>query len=105
MSTRAPRSYDEIVRHTVRQPDGSWRDEPPPGEEELRTDRQIRHDVTEALVAYAIDTIGFEVSGGRLIVRGWVGDQEAATRVVRIISQAAPEAVIESHLHIGRLEG
>jgi hypothetical protein len=105
MSPRAPRSYDEIVRHTVLQPDGSWRPEPPASEEELRLDRQIRGAITDALVDHGIDTVGFEVIRARVILDGWVRDHPSALRVVRIVSDAAPEAVVENRLRIGRGDG
>jgi hypothetical protein len=101
MSPRAPRSYDEIVRRTVPEPDGSWRPEPPPTEAELRLDRQIRAAISEALMAHGIDTLGFEVVRGRAILSGWVRDQGTALRVERIISEAAPEAVIDNRMRIG----
>jgi osmotically-inducible protein OsmY len=98
---RAPRSYDEISRHTVVEPDGSWRAEPPPTEEEQRFDRQVREAIYEALLAHGIDTVGFEVIRGRVILRGVVRDERAAVRIERIITEAAPEAVIDNRLRIG----
>ncbi|MBA3453014.1 MAG: hypothetical protein H0T42_07975 [Deltaproteobacteria bacterium] len=59
---RAPRSYDEIARHTVLEPDGSWRADPPPTEAELRFDQHTRETIRDALIAYGIDTVGFESS-------------------------------------------
>lgn len=98
---RTPRSYDEISRRTVVEPDGSWRAEPPPTEAELRFDRQIREAISEALLAHGIDTVGFEVIRGRAILRGVVHDERAVQRVERIIAEAAPDALIDNRLRIG----
>lgn len=98
---RTPRSYDEISRHTVIEPDGSWRAEPPPTDAELRFDRKIREAIYEALLSHGIDTVGFEVERGRAILRGVVRDQRAAQRIERIIAEAAPDALIDNRLRIG----
>lgn len=97
---RTPRSYDEISRRTVVEPDGSWRAEPPPTEVELRFDRKIREAIYEALLAHGIDTVGFEVVRGRAILRGVVRDERASLRVERIIAEAAPDALIDNRLRI-----
>lgn len=102
MSPRAPRSYDEIVRHTVVDPDGSVRPDPPPTEDELRRDRKMRDAISEALIAEGIDTLGFEVLRGRVILHGWVRDGLTSSRVERLIAEAAPEAVIDNRMQIGR---
>lgn len=52
-------------------------------------------------MAHGIDTLGFEVVRGRAILSGWVRDQGTALRVERIISEAAPEAVIDNRMRIG----
>jgi hypothetical protein len=98
---RTPRSYDEIARHTVVEPDGSWRAEPPPSDAELRLDRKIRDAIYDALLAYGVDTVGFEVIRGRAILRGVVRDAHAALRIERIVSEAAPDAVIDNRLRVG----
>jgi hypothetical protein len=104
MGTRddAPRTYDEIVRHTVPQPDGSFQSEPAPSEDEQRRDRQLRRAISEALIAHAIDTLGFEVVRGRVILEGWVRDHATALRVVKIIAEAAPDAVIDDQMRLLR---
>lgn len=104
MSPRAARSYDEIARHTVLEPDGSWRPDPPPTEDEVRFDQRTREAVRDALVAYGIDTLGFEVVRGRVILCGLVRDQAAASRVERIIAEAAPEALIDNRMRIAGRE-
>jgi osmotically-inducible protein OsmY len=101
MSPRAPRSYDEIVRHTVPDPDGFYHPDPPPTEAELRLDHQMREAISEALIAHGIDTLGFEVDRGRVTLRGWVRDQATASRIERIITEVAPDAVIDRRLQIG----
>lgn len=97
---RTPRSYDEISRHTVLEPDGSWRAEPPPTEDEQRLDREIREAIYEAFLASGIDTVGFEVTRGRAILSGLVRDAHAGSRIERIVAAAAPEAVIDNRLRV-----
>jgi hypothetical protein len=101
MSARVPLSYDEIARHTVPDPDGFIHPDPPPTDAERRLDQQIREAIHEALIAHGIDTLGFDVSRGRVILRGWARDQAAASRIERIITEAAPEAVIDNRMRIG----
>ena len=55
----------------------------------------------KTLIAHGIDTLGFEVSRGHVILRGWVRDPGTAARVARIIGEAAPVAVIENRIRIG----
>jgi hypothetical protein len=101
MAARVPRSYEEIERHTVLELDGSLRADPPRTETEVRLDRQMRDVISAALVDDGIDTLGFEVIRGRVILHGWVRDQQMSDRVERIIGAAAPEAVIDNRMHIG----
>ncbi len=100
MKPRVTRSYDEIVRHTVPTPDGFYHPDPPQTDEDLRFDKQICRAISEALITHGID-VGFEVYRGRVILRGWVRDQTTASRVQRIIAEAAPDAEIDSRLRIG----
>jgi hypothetical protein len=95
---RPPLTYDEISRHTVLEPDGSWRPDPPPSELELRLDRKIHEAIYEVFLTHGIDTVGFEVVRGRAILSGTVRDPYAASRIVRLVAEAAPEAVIDSRL-------
>lgn len=97
---RTPRSYDEISRHTVLEPDGSWRADPPPTEAEQLLDRKIRDAIYDALLASGIDTVGFEVVRGRAILRGVVRDAHAGSRIERIVAEAAPDAVIDNRLRV-----
>jgi hypothetical protein len=101
MSTHAPRSYDEIIRHTVPEPDGSYRADPPMTDAELRLDKRMRHAISEALIAARIDTLGFEVERGRVILRGWVRDSAALSRIEELVTDAAPEAVLDIRMHMG----
>lgn len=100
VSSRAPLTYDEIARHTVPDPDGFVHPDPPPTEAELRLDKQIRAAISDALIAHGIDTLGFEVHRGRVILHGWARDQAAASWIERIITEAAPDAVIDNRMQI-----
>lgn len=101
MKPRVPHSYDEIVRHTVPDPVGSYRPDPPQTIAELRHERQTGRAISAALIEHGIDTISFEVVRGRVILRGSVRDQATALRIKQIISEAAPDAVLDSRLSIG----
>jgi osmotically-inducible protein OsmY len=104
VSPRVPLSYDEIARHTVPDPDGFVHPDPPPTEAELRLDKQMREAINDALIAHEIDTLGFEVIRGRVILRGWARDQATASRIEQIITEAAPEAEIDNRMRIGGSE-
>jgi hypothetical protein len=101
MKPRVPHSYDEILRHTVPDPVGSYSPEPPPSERELQLDRQIGSAISAALIEHGIEMLSFEVTSGRVILRGWVRDRTTASRIQRIVADAAPDALIDSRLRIG----
>jgi len=103
MKSRVPRSYDEINRKTVLDPIGSVRppvEEPPSGP----PDAVLRATVMDALLASGMTEVGVEVERGRIILRGWVRDAAYAARVVRVVGTAAPDAKIDSRMHIGRAD-
>ena len=89
MPNRPPRTYDEIVRATVPDPDSSWR--PSPDQERraregfraLTPDEQsLCHRVHDALLAAGIDTtqLHIEIDRDRVILRGQVRDVQALRR-------------------------
>lgn len=99
MSARTPKSYDEITRRTVVEPDSSWRPVHP-SRPELPDDQTLLDRVRDALIALGFDDVGVEVEDGRITLLGWVRSHECATRVERLVRSVAPEAVISNHLHV-----
>lgn len=96
MPNRPPRSYEDIVRATVPDPDTSWR--PTPEEERrafegyraLTPAEQRLHDrVHDALLAAGIDTmpLDIEVDRDRVILRGQVRDHRLLDRIPEIVRQ------------------
>jgi hypothetical protein len=98
MATRdrkIPRSYDEILRRTVVDPDSSFR----PSEHQVaEADEQFRHDrlraqmtdqervlyanVAEVVLGAAhVEEIGFEIDRGTVILHGSVRDPAALVRI------------------------
>jgi hypothetical protein len=91
---RIPRSYDEIVRRTVPDPDSSWRpDERQIEEADERfrlqrlsaqmTDQEhmLYGRVAEAVFLCPRDEVGFEVDGSTVILHGSVPDAGSLRRI------------------------
>jgi hypothetical protein len=107
-SRRIPRSYDEIVRRTVPDPDSSWR----PDERQIEeADEQHRHQrlsaqmtdqehilygrVAEVVFANPRDEVGFEVDGDTVILHGSVPDTDALRRLEdRVAATEGVERVV-----------
>ncbi len=93
MPAHTPKTYDEIVRRTVPDPEGSWR----PSDEQVRQgyralddDEQDLHDrVRDALIAMAVDTtrIAIEVEGGQVTLRGTLPRDHDLHRIETTISR------------------
>jgi len=91
-----PRSYEEIVRRTVPDPDSSWR---PTLEEEKRAfegfraltpeEQELQEHVQDALLAAGLDasTLQIEIDRDRVILRGQVRDQESLMRIPSVVGQ------------------
>jgi hypothetical protein len=77
MKPQPPKSYDEITRRTVVEPDGSFR---------------VDNGFTE---------VGIEVEHGRVTLRGWVRDGDTAALILRVAAQAAPGAQLDNRMHVG----
>jgi hypothetical protein len=89
MPNRPPRTYDEIVRATVPDPDSSWR---PSVEQEHRAyegframdpeEQRLCHRVHDTLLEAGIDTtlLKIEIDRNRVILRGQVRDRIALTK-------------------------
>lgn len=99
MKPRSPRSYDEITRRTVPEPDSSFR---PAREDEggAASDQELRERVADALIAMGFPEVGIEVDHGRVTLRGWVRDLATASRIERIVAVTAPEARVDNRLHL-----
>jgi osmotically-inducible protein OsmY len=98
MSTRQPKSYDEITRRTVVDPDSSWR--PIPSASEHPDDQALLERARDALLSLGFDDVGLEVEDGRITLLGWVRSRDTAARVERLVRNAAPEAEIRNRLHV-----
>jgi len=91
-----PRSYDDIVRRTVPDPDSSWR---PTREQEKRAyegfraldpeEQELEERVHDALLAAGLDasTLQIEIDRDRVILRGQVRDHESLMRIPSVVGQ------------------
>jgi osmotically-inducible protein OsmY len=98
MPNRVPKSYDEITRATVPNPDSSWR---PTKEQEAQAyegframddeEQQLHARVLAALSSAAIDTsrVEVEVDRDRVTLRGQVRDQETLTRISQVVGEVS----------------
>lgn len=94
MPNRPPRSYEDIIRATVPDPDTSWR---PTTEEERRAfegfraldpEEQRLHDrVHDTLLEAGIDTmpLDIEIDRDRVILRGKVRDHRLLDRIPDLV--------------------
>lgn len=90
----APRTYDEITRATVPDPDSSWRPSP---EQEKRAfegframapeEQRLWDRVHDALLSAGVDTtqLHIEVDRDRVILRGQVWDRHTLNRIPDIV--------------------
>jgi osmotically-inducible protein OsmY len=109
MPNRVPKSYDEIVRATVPEPDSSWR--PTPGQERQAhegframdsEETQLHHRVVGALSAASIDTsaIQIEIDRDRVTLRGQVRDRETLTRIAQVVGEVDGVSAVVDQLVI-----
>jgi osmotically-inducible protein OsmY len=96
MTKPGPKTYDEIVRKTVPEPDSSWRPTPEQvqqareGFRAMDADEQQLHQrVIAALSSAGIDTsaVQIEIDRDRVTLRGRVRDQDALTRVAQVVGE------------------
>ena len=109
MPNRNSKSYDDISRATVREPDGSWR---PTKEQEkqafegfraLGPDEQRLSDrVHAALKAAGLDAskLSIEIDHDRVTLRGQVLDHEAMMRIPAIVGQVEGVSAVLDQLVI-----
>ena len=94
MPDRPPRSYDEIVRRTVPNPDSSWR---PSREQEAYAKEHalspeiqgLCGDIHDALLAAGIDTglLECHVDAEHVVLRGSARDRKASDEIVKIVER------------------
>jgi osmotically-inducible protein OsmY len=96
MPNRVPKTYDEIVRSTVPEPDSSWR--PTPEQEQQAREgframdgdeQQLHQRVLAALTSASIDpsAIQIEIDRDRVTLRGQVHDRETLTRIAQVVGE------------------
>lgn len=109
MPTRTPpKSYDDIVRGTVIEPDGSWR---PSAEQEAeglaRTgpgypdEDALRRTVSDRLASARITGVTVEVHRDRVTLEGTVGDPAAIGLIQGIVEAIPGIGSIENRLVVG----
>jgi len=94
---KASRTYDEITRLTVPDPDSSFR---PPLSGEASTPSGLRDRVIDALEANGLFGIAFEVIDARVLVRGDVRDAATRDRIERVVAAVDGVESVESRLHL-----
>ena len=96
MPNRVPKTYDEIVRATVPEPDSSWRptqDQERQSREGFRAmdddEQQLHSRVMAALTSASIDpsAIDIEIDRDRVTLRGQVRDRETLTRIAQVVGE------------------
>lgn len=107
MSRKVPRTYDEISRNTVPEPDSGFR----PTLKQLHETREgmwamdddekaLAARVDEALIEEQLDEIGLEVQGTRVILRGPVADMKTMERIEEIVSGIDGVGKVDNHLYV-----
>jgi osmotically-inducible protein OsmY len=109
MPNRVPKSYDDIVRATVPEPDSSWR---PTSEQERQAregframddeEAQLHRRVLAALTSASIDPSGIEIEidRDRVSLRGKVRDRETLTRVSQVVGEVDGVRAVLDHIVI-----
>ena len=109
MPNRAPKTYDEIVRATVPEPDSSWR--PTPEQERQAREgfratdddeQQLHERVLAALTSASIDpsAINIEIDQDRVTLRGQVRDRETLTRIAQVVGEVSGVSAVVDKLVI-----
>lgn len=96
---RTPRTYDEIVRRTVPDPDGSFR--PSIDQIERAQDDFIRQQVSDILVEHGAPDVGFEVDRKRVTLRGIVPSEQVATRIRRDVAALKDVEHVDDRMRAG----
>jgi osmotically-inducible protein OsmY len=107
MPSRTPRSYDEIVRRTVVDPDSSWRPTPEQERETARAPERDDHALYERVWQALVDTgldlecVGIEVHDNRVTVRGQVHNAFALGKIPAVIERVDGVEEVRDFLVIG----
>jgi hypothetical protein len=96
MRRHPPRTYNEITRRTVPDPDSGFR---APMSEPIPRDASIAERV-EDLIASLNQAIGFEVSGRSVKLRGMVADNATSARIERAIAALEGVDEVENYLRV-----
>ena len=91
-----PRTYDEITRRTVPDPDSSFR--AAAGAEAL-PDRGLRARVADALVSVGYVAIGFELDGHRVVLRGCVRDAATRSKIEQLVVSIDGVESVDNRIH------
>jgi osmotically-inducible protein OsmY len=93
MPAHPPKSYDEIIRRTVPDPEGSWR----PNDEQVRVgyralddaEQELHDRVRDALITMDADTtrIAIEVERDRVTLRGTLPHDHDLHRIESVITR------------------
>jgi len=111
MPTRPPRSYEEIVRRTVPDPDSSYR---PPQEVERRAregyraltpdEQKLSDDIHDALIMAGISAarLSIEVDRDHVVLRGNVRDVHTDYKVEQVVRSVEGVRSVVNQLVIER---
>ena len=98
------KTYDEITRKTVPEPDSSWRPSPEQvkqareGFRAMDPDEQALHARVKAAVGAGVDV---EVDGDRVTLRGQVADAEALRRIPELARGIDGVGQVDDQLVVG----
>ena len=110
MPGQPPKSYDEITRNTVPEPDSSYR--PTVGQERaafegeriMSSDERVLHDaVSRALGGSGLDVsdIGIEIDGSRVTLRGRIAAVHLLPRIEAVVRDVRDVGDIVDLLVVG----
>ena len=109
MPSRVPKTYDEITRKTVIEPDSSWRPSDQQEQQAYQGFRALDHD-EQALfdrVHYALERCGhdtshvkIEIARNTVMLRGEVRNSEALRDIVSVVGRVAGVADVDDRLVI-----
>src|ERR1041385_1161299 len=109
MTTRAPRSHEEIVRRTVPNPDSSWRPSPELEKKAVKgaadpEEQALCEDVHDALIEAGIDATQFEccIDRDRVGMRGTVRDRGMGDHVIDVVERVPGVKTVVNQLRTER---
>jgi hypothetical protein len=93
----ASRTYDEITRRTVPDPDSSFRPPRPPDTPQVI---ELRARVVDALQSIGCYDIGFDIDGAHVILRGEARDVATRDRIERLVAGVGGVERVECKIHV-----